>query len=91
MNGGQMKRINTLRCALALAALVVAIVPGAALGSPPSNDYFANAEAIDGRFGWVYGENTEATKEPGEPNQPAILAGPQSGTPGPPPRPAGQL
>ena len=63
-----MKRINTLRCALALAALVVAIVPGAALGSPPSNDYFANAEAIDGRFGWTYGENTEATKEPGEPN-----------------------
>jgi hypothetical protein len=63
-----MKRINTLRCALALAALVVAIVPGAALGSPPSNDYFANAEAIDGRYGWLDGDSSGATKEPGEPN-----------------------
>jgi hypothetical protein len=63
-----MKRINTFRCAVALAALVVAIVPGAALGSPPSNDYFVNAEAIDGRFGWVEGDTTGATKEPGEPN-----------------------
>jgi hypothetical protein len=63
-----MKRINTLRYALALAALVVVIVPGAALGSPPSNDYFVNAEAIDGRFGWVDGDTTGATKEPGEPN-----------------------
>ena len=63
-----MKRINALRCALALAALVVAIVPGPALGAPPSNDDFVNAEVIDGRFGWIYGENTDATKEPGEPN-----------------------
>jgi hypothetical protein len=63
-----MKRINTFRCALALAALAVAIVPGAALGSPPSNDHFVNAEAIDGRFGWVDGDTTGATKEPGEPN-----------------------
>lgn len=63
-----MKRINALRCTLVLAALVVAIIPGAALGAPPSNDEFVNAEVIDGRFGWNYGENTDATKEPGEPN-----------------------
>jgi hypothetical protein len=63
-----MKRINALRCALALAALVVAIFPGTALGGPPSNDGFVNAEVIDGRFGWTDGENTDATKEPGEPN-----------------------
>ena len=80
-----------MRCALALAALVVAIVPGAALGSPPSNDYFVNAEAIDGRYGWVYGENTDATKEPGKRIMPAILAGLQSGIPGPPRGPAGPL
>jgi hypothetical protein len=59
-----MKRVKTLRWALALAALVVAIIPGAALGSPPSNDYFVNAETIDGRFGWVDGDTTGATKEP---------------------------
>ncbi len=63
-----MKRINALRRALVLAALVTAIVPGTAMGSPPSNDDLVNAEVIDGRFGWTYGENTEATKEPGEPN-----------------------
>jgi PASTA domain len=63
-----MKRIKTLRWALALAALMVAIIPGAALGSPPSNDYFANADLIEGRSGWVDGDSTGATKEPGEPN-----------------------
>ena len=63
-----MKRINAWRCALVLAGLMVAIIPGTALGAPPSNDNFVNAEVIDGRFGWTYGENTDATKEPGEPN-----------------------
>jgi PASTA domain len=63
-----MNRINPLRCALVLAALVVAIIPGTALGATPSNDDFVNAEVIDGRYGWIDGENIGATKEPGEPN-----------------------
>ena len=49
------------------ALLLVLIVPARASATPPSNDNFANAETITDRFGWVEGDNTEATKEPGEP------------------------
>lgn len=49
-------------------ALVVGLVPAAALATPPSNDNFANAEALTERTGWLEATNTEATKEPGEPN-----------------------
>ena len=48
--------------------LFVLFAPGSASAAPPSNDNFANAETITDRFGWVEGDNTEATKEPGEPN-----------------------
>jgi hypothetical protein len=53
---------------LAVALLLVLVAPAGASASPPSNDNFANAETITDRFGWVEGDNTEATKEPGEPN-----------------------
>ena len=54
---------------MAVAALLfVLVAPGSASATPPSNDNFANAETITDRFGWVEGDNTEATKEPGEPN-----------------------
>ena len=56
------------RIALAAAFLFVLAAPGSASATPPSNDNFANAETITDRFGWLDGDNTEATKEPGEPN-----------------------
>ena len=56
------------RIALAAAFLIVLAAPGSASATPPSNDNFANAETISDRFGWVEGDNTEATKEPGEPD-----------------------
>ena len=49
-------------------ALVALIAPVSASAGPPSNDNFANAEVLTGRFGWTYGDSTGATKEPGEPN-----------------------
>ena len=53
---------------LAVALLFVLVAPAAASASPPSNDNFGNSESITDRFGWAEGDNTEATKEPGEPN-----------------------
>ena len=44
------------------------LFPAAAFATPPSNDNFANAEALTERFGWLEADNSEATKEPGEPN-----------------------
>lgn len=35
---------------------------------PPPNDLFTNAEIISGATGTIGGTNTQATKEPGEPN-----------------------
>jgi hypothetical protein len=52
----------------AVVALVVGLFPAAAFATPPSNDNFANAEALTERFGWLDADNSEATKEPGEPN-----------------------
>ena len=65
-----MHRITSVRRLFLAAALllVVLVAPAGASASPPSNDNFANAESITDRFGWVEGDNTEATKEPGEPN-----------------------
>ncbi len=54
--------------ATAIAALVVGLVPAAALATAPSNDNFANAEALTERAGWLEAANTEATEETGEPN-----------------------
>jgi hypothetical protein len=48
--------------------VIVLAAPMGASAAPPSNDNFANAETIVDRFGWADGDNTEATKEPGEPN-----------------------
>jgi hypothetical protein len=60
------------RCRLpvvAVAALLfVLMAPARASAAPPPNDNFANAQTITDRFGYVDGDNTEATKEPGEPN-----------------------
>lgn len=53
---------------LAVALLFVLVAPAAASASPPSNDNFGNSESLTDRFGWADGDNTEATKEPGEPN-----------------------
>ena len=53
---------------LAVALLFVLVAPAAASASPPSNDNFGNSESITDRSGWAEGDNTEATKEPGEPN-----------------------
>jgi hypothetical protein len=44
------------------------MAPARASAAPPSNDNFANAETITDRYGWADGDNSEATKEPGEPN-----------------------
>jgi hypothetical protein len=64
-----MNRGISLRWTLALlVALVALIAPAGASANPPSNDNFANAEVLEGRFGWTEGETTGATKEPGEPN-----------------------
>jgi PASTA domain len=51
-----------------LVALVALIAPAGASANPPSNDNFANAELLAGRFGWTEGDSMGATKEPGEPN-----------------------
>jgi hypothetical protein len=54
---------------LAIAAvLVVGLVPATASATPPSNDDFTDAQVLTARFGWVEGDTTEATKQPGEPN-----------------------
>ena len=54
---------------LAAAALfLVLMAPARASAAPPANDNFANAETITDRYGWADGDNSEATKEPGEPN-----------------------
>ena len=53
---------------LAVALLFVLVAPAAASASPPSNDNFGNSQSLTDRFGWTDGDNTEATKEPGEPN-----------------------
>jgi hypothetical protein len=63
-----MKNLRLLRLAVTAAALLAVLSPVGALAAPPSNDDFANAEVLAGRFGWVDGDTTEATKEPGEPN-----------------------
>lgn len=63
------RRANSVRWLLAtLVALVALIAPVSASANPPSNDNFANAELLAGRFGWSDGDSTGATKEPGEPN-----------------------
>ena len=54
---------------LAAAALfLVLMAPARASAAPPANDNFANAETFTDRYGWADGDNSEATKEPGEPN-----------------------
>ena len=53
---------------LAVALLFVLVAPAAASASPPSNDNFGSSQSLTDRFGWTDGDNTEATKEPGEPN-----------------------
>jgi hypothetical protein len=64
-----MTRAHALRWALGItAALVVAVAPGTALAAPPANDNFSAAEILQDRFGYTDGDNTEATKEFGEPN-----------------------
>jgi hypothetical protein len=60
-------RLGRLLVATAV-VLVVGLVPATASASPPSNDNFANAQVLTERFGWVEGDTTDATKEPGEPN-----------------------
>jgi hypothetical protein len=63
------KWANSVRWLLAtLVALIALIAPVGASANPPSNDNFANAEVLAGRFGWTDGDSTGATKEPGEPN-----------------------
>ena len=56
------------RLPVAAALLFVLVAPGSASAAPPANDNFANAGTITDRFGWLDGDNTEATKEPGAPN-----------------------
>lgn len=63
-----MKSLRLLRLAVTAAALLAVLSPVRALAAPPSNDDFASAEVLAGRFGWLEGDTTEATKEPGEPN-----------------------
>src|SRR5438093_13409792 len=58
----------TRALSLAAALLVILLAPASASAAPPPNDNFANAGSITDRFGWVDGDNTDATKEPGEPN-----------------------
>lgn len=43
-------------------------VPGSALGAPPPNDAFADAEELSGQTATASGLNLGATKETGEPN-----------------------
>lgn len=63
------KRASSVRWLLATVIVLVALIaPAGASADPPSNDNFANAEVLAGRYGWTYGDSTGATKEPGEPN-----------------------
>jgi PASTA domain-containing protein len=62
---GSVRRLTVISVA---AFLCVLMVPAGASAAPPPNDNFANAATITDRFGWVEGDNTDATKEPGEPN-----------------------
>src|SRR4029453_12207569 len=63
------KRASAVRWLLAtLVALVALIAPAGASANPPTNDNFANAQVLGGRYGGTDGDSTGATKEPGEPN-----------------------
>ena len=63
------KRASSARWLLAtVVALVALVAPASASAGPPSNDNFANAEVLAGRYGGTSGDSTGATKEPGEPN-----------------------
>lgn len=54
-------------CAL-IAVVFAALVAGGALAAPPANDNFANAQTLIVNAGSATGNNTDATKEAGEPN-----------------------
>ena len=68
MKGITLRSLRRLPLLAVAALLFVLVAPGSASAAAPPNDNFANAETITDRFGWVEGDNTEATKEPGEPN-----------------------
>src|SRR5262245_48448736 len=56
------------RALLAATLFLVLLAPANAAAAPPPNDNFANAQVVADRFGWIDDDNTDATKEPGEPN-----------------------
>jgi hypothetical protein len=68
VKGITLKSLRRLPLVAVAALLFVLVAPGSASAAPPQNDNFANAETIADRYGWVDGDNSEATKEPGEPN-----------------------
>jgi hypothetical protein len=61
-------RVPSRWLAAALAVAGFAVLVPAAYSAPPPNDAFAAATEIAGTAGSIGGANTEATKEPGEPN-----------------------
>jgi hypothetical protein len=63
-----MRTIERLFFAAAVAVFITLICAGPTLASPPANDNFANAQTLNGNSGSATGNNSEATKEPGEPN-----------------------
>ena len=62
------RSLVSIVAAAVVALVVVGLFPAAAFATPPSNDNFANAEVLTERIGWRDADNSEATKEPGEPN-----------------------
>jgi hypothetical protein len=68
-----MSQLRGIGVLLVVAAALV--LPALASAAPPSNDDFANAAELTGRFAFVNGTNVEATKQNGEPSHPDNAGG----------------
>jgi hypothetical protein len=66
-------RLSTRRTAVATGLVTVFAAPAAAWAAVPGNDAFATPSPLTGQFGVVNGSNTDASKEPGEPDHAGIL------------------
>ncbi|HEX2267665.1 MAG TPA: hypothetical protein VHI97_05625, partial [Actinomycetota bacterium] len=61
------RRLQLFILLVSIIASVLAIAPSAE-AAPPSNDNFAGAAVLTGGSGFVWGDNTDATGETGEPD-----------------------
>lgn len=76
--GGLVRSTKRCLCAQWVAGVLSVIIIGASApagAAPPANDDYANTTELIGGSGFVYPDNNDATKEPGEPDHAGNVGG----------------